>query len=335
MASHMVTRRVILGATAALPLARPGLPRAQGAATTWTAYTYSASAQQTAYKGLEALVRQVEQATKGTLKIRPNVGGSLPINTQNITQATGDGLLQLSDDGFFVGAIPVGGVLRLPMLITSLEEAERAGAAVRPFIERAYKRRGCVLLAQYWYPPQVIWSTRPIASLGDLRGQKMRVTSPEQSEFVRRFGGTAITIGAPEVPSALQSGTVDGVLTASVGGGRLWHDLLKANYRLAVNYFDAFFIANDEAFAELPRATQDILRHEAEVAARNITKEHFRDEEEVTRQLAAGGITVTEAKPEDVALGRERIASFWEEWGKRQQSDSREALAAARRALGR
>ena len=330
-----VDRRVLLGAAAALPLARPGLPRAQGAPTTWTAYTYSASAQQTAYKQLEALVQRVEQATNGALKIRPNVGGSLPINTQNITQATGDGLLQLGDDGFFVGAIPVGGVLRLPMLITSREEAERAGAAVVPFVERAYKRRGCVLLAQYWYPPQVIWSTRPLASPEDLRGQKLRVTSPEQGEFIRRFGGTAITIGAPEVPSALQSGTVDGVLTASVGGGRLWKDLLKANYRLAVNYFDAFFIANDEAFARLPRATQDVLRNEAGVAARAITEEHFQDEAEVTRQLAAGGIAVTEAKPEDVARGRERITPFWEEWGKRQQSDAREALAAARRALGR
>jgi TRAP-type C4-dicarboxylate transport system substrate-binding protein len=330
-----MSRRILLGATVALPLARPALLCAQGTATTWTAYTYTPAVQLPPYKALEGIAQRVEQATNGALKIRPNAGGSLPINTQSITQATGDGLLQLADDGFFVGAIPMGGVLRLPMLISSREEAERAGTAVRPFMERAYKRRGCVVLSHYWYPPQVIWSTKPTASIEDLKGQKLRVTSPEQGEFIRRFGGTAITIGAPEVPSALQSGTVDGVLTASVGGGRIWKDLLKTNYRLPVNYFDAFFIANDEAFGALPRATQDILRREAETAARSITEEHFREEEDLTRQLAASGITVTEPKPEAVAHARETIAPFWEEWGKRQQSDTREALAAARRALGR
>ncbi len=331
MTLPLAPRRALLGAAAALAL--PRLARAQQV--TWTAYSFVPSAQLVPYKQLEALAQRIEQQTGGAFRIRPNVGGSLPINTQNITQATGDGVVQMADDGFFVGAIPVGGVLRLPMLINSREEAEKAGAAVRPFLERAYKRRGCVLLSHYWFPGQVIWSTKPTASLDDLKGQKLRVTSPEQGEFIRRFGGTAVTIGGPEVPSALQSGAVDGVLTASVGGGRLWKDLLKTCYRLPVNYFDAFFIANEEAFGKLSRDQQALLKREAEAAARNSTEEHFREEDAITAQLAAGGITMTAAKPSDVTLGRERIMPYWDEWAARQQSDSKEALAAARRALGR
>jgi TRAP-type C4-dicarboxylate transport system substrate-binding protein len=318
-----------LGAT----LAAPVVARAQGV--TWTAYSFTPSAQLVPYKQLEALAQRVEQATNGGLRIRPNVGGSLPINTQNITQATGDGVVQMADDGFFVGAIPVGGVLRLPMLIATKEEALTAAAAARPFLERAYKRRGCVLLSHYWFPAQVIWSSKPTASLDDVRGQKLRVTSPEQGEFIRRFGGTAVTIGGPEVPSALQSGAVEGVLTASVGGGRLWKDLLKTSYRLPVNFFDSFFIANEDAFNALPRATQEILRREADTAARNSTEEHFREEDVFTRQLAEGGIVMTAAKPEDMTRGLERIRPYWDEWAARQQSDSKEALAAVRRVLGR
>lgn len=332
MTLPLASRRALLGVAGAA-LALPRLARAQQV--TWTAYSFTPSAQLVPYKQLEALAQRIEQQTGGAFRIRPNVGGSLPINTQNITQATGDGVVQMADDGFFVGAIPVGGVLRLPMLINSREEAEKAGAAVRPYLERAYKRRGCVLLSHYWFPGQTIWSTKPTNSLDDLRGQKLRVTSPEQGEFIRRFGGTAITIGGPEVPSALQSGAVDGVLTASVGGGRLWKDLLKVNYRLAVNYFDSFFIANEEAFGKLSRDQQALLKREAETAARNSTEEHFREEEELTRQIGAGGITIVPAKAEDVVRGRERITPYWDEWAARQQSDSKEALAAARRVLGR
>jgi TRAP-type C4-dicarboxylate transport system substrate-binding protein len=330
----ILRRRHLLGAAAAgLPLAAATPLRAQS--TSWTVYSSAPSVQLTPYKELEALAQRLEQATNGALRLRLNVGGSLPINIQTITQATGDGVVQMADDSFFVGAIPVGGVLRLPMLVQTAEEAIRVGPVVLPFVERAYKRRGCVVLAQYWFPNQVIWSTKPLASLDDLRGMKMRVTSPEQGEFIRRFGGTAVTIGGPEVPSALQSGTVDGVLTASVGGGRLWKDLLKTSYRLAVNSFNAYFIANEEAFAKLTPAQREILRRETEVAARNTTESHFREEEELTRQIAAGGIVTTPAKPADIARGVERITPFWTEWAQRQQADTREALAAARRVLGR
>ena len=55
---------------------------------------------------------------------------------------------------------------------------------------------------------------------------KLRVAQPEQGEMVRRFGGTSVTISAPEVPAALDRGVVDGIFTAGVGAV-LWKDLLK------------------------------------------------------------------------------------------------------------
>ena len=59
---------------------------------------------------------------------------------------------------------------------------------------------------------------------------KLRVTSVEQGEFIRRFGGVSLTLGSPDVAAALDRGVVEGVLTASSGGGIAWHDLLKYRY---------------------------------------------------------------------------------------------------------
>lgn len=86
---------------------------------------------------------------------------------------------------------------------------------------------------------QVIWGRRPITSLDDIKGVKLRVASPEQGEFVRRFGGVSITMGAPEVPSALDRGVVDGILTGGVGAV-LWKDLLKSGYLLVVNVNNSY-----------------------------------------------------------------------------------------------
>ena len=92
---------------------------------------------------------------------------------------------------------------------------------------------------------------------------KLRVAQPEQGEMVRRFGGTSVTISAPEVPSALDRGVVDGIFTAGVGAV-LWKDLLKFGYLIPVNWNNSYIIANTEAFKKLSPDLQAKLRKAAQ-----------------------------------------------------------------------
>ena len=194
------------------------LPNTALAQTAWTSYTYTPAATLAPAKG----VARLADAMQKDIALRQHLGGSLPINATNITQAVADGVVQFGDDGFFHGNIAIGGVMRLPMLIATADEMARAQKAVYPYLEAAYAKKGIVLLGYYHYPIQSAWSRKPLASLDDLKGTKMRVTSPEQGEFVRRFGGVPVTISASEVPSALDRGVVDGVFTAASGGGKIW-----------------------------------------------------------------------------------------------------------------
>ena len=95
---------------------------------------------------------------------------------------------------------------------------------------------------------------------------KLRVAQPEQGEFVRRFGGTSITMSAPEVPAALDRGVVEGIFTAGVGAV-LWKDLLNG-YLLVVNVNNSYFIANTDAYKKLSPDLQGKLRKVAEDTAR-------------------------------------------------------------------
>ena len=106
---------------------------------------------------------------------------------------------------------------------------------------------------------QIAWSSKKLTSLDDLKGQKIRATSPEQIEFLKRFGANGLTVGAPEVPSALERGVVDGVLTANAGGGKVWKDLLKYCYEIGLNFFEANIVVNKEAYAKLPANYRDLL----------------------------------------------------------------------------
>lgn len=318
--------------TAAAGVLRPCAARA---AVEWSCYTYVPAATLTGARGMQRIVDGVGKATNGGLRIAVNLAGSLPISATTITQAVASGVMQMGDDGFYQGNIPIAGILQLPMLMDTPQQFATALAVMRPYVERAYAKKGIVLLGGYYFPPQVAWSRRRLESLADLRGQRMRVSSPQQAAFVQAFGGIAETLGAEEVPTALDRGVIQGVFTASAGGGRIWQDLLKYNYRLGPNYFNSYIIANQAAFARLPPDAQAALRSVVTEVTPSETAELYQEEQQVTAELRKGGMIVTEAKPADVALGIGRMKGYWEQWARARGPEAADALAKVRAAIGR
>ena len=332
----MTTRRIPLRiAMAGLYAAAILAASPASAQTSWQGYTYIPAATQAPARGVARIAEAMRAEGPDGLALRMHLGGSLPINATNITQAVSDNTVQFGDDGFFQGNVPVGGVMRLPMLITTHEEMDAASAIVLPYLEAAYAKKNIVLLGYYHYPVQSAWSRKKLSSLEDLKDSKMRVTSAEQGEFVRRFGGIPITIGAAEVPSALDRGVVDGVFTAASGGGRIWKDLLKYQYGIGPNYFDAVLIANRDAFNKLTPAAQAKLRQQAREAALWITSETLREEAEVSTQLKAGGIAMTPVTARDMDAGSKRMSGYWDEWAKSRGPEAIEVLGKIRAALKR
>src|ERR1700755_3120649 len=95
-------------------VAAAGSARAE---TVWDMYVTQAVGTTITAQGEMAMIERIEKETNGEVKIKFHLAGSLPINVTNITQAVADGVVQFADDGFFQGNIPIGGILRLPLLI--------------------------------------------------------------------------------------------------------------------------------------------------------------------------------------------------------------------------
>jgi TRAP-type C4-dicarboxylate transport system substrate-binding protein len=300
----------------------------------WDLYTYMPS-QNASVKRVQVMLDDIKKETGGKLNIRLHLGGSLQISTTNITQAVGDNVVQMGDDSFFTGNIPVSGVMRLPLLIRTYEEFDKAAKVVDPVMAAAYAKRGIIMLGRYHYPPQVLWSSKKLTSLADLKGQKLRVTSPEQAEFLKRFGATSVTIGTPEVAPALERGVIDGVVTASSGGGVIWKDLLKYNYRLGVNYVDNVIIVNADAFGKLPADMQAKVRKIVADAMPQVTQALLDDEDAFTKKFQADGIVVTLPNPNDVKEVGTQFAPFWDSWAKTRGPETVETLSKVRAVLGR
>lgn len=329
-----ILRRMAIAVAALAVLALGVVVAPTGAAAQqWKFYTYNPSAAHPNTVAIQDMLKEIEQKTGGKMAMRLSLGGSLTISSTDITQAVADNIVQIADDGFFTGNIPIGGVLRLPMLINSREEFIKAMGVMEPYLRDALAKQGVTLLATYLYPEQSAWSSKELRKLEDIKGQKLRVTAPEMGVLVERLGGIPVTIGAPEVAPSLQRGVVDGVFTASAGGGQIWNEMLKYNYRIKASYFDSLIIANTEAFERLPKEQQDIIRTAAKKVADRMTAEMKDREATITKELAGEGMIVTEPTPEETQRAIAKMEDYWPEWAAGVGPEAEEALSEVRAVL--
>jgi TRAP-type C4-dicarboxylate transport system substrate-binding protein len=305
------------------------------AATVWEAYVYNPVASQPSVAAVARMIEDIKKGTNGELEINLHLGGSLPIKADGITAALSDGVIQIGDDGFATGTIPITAILRLPMLIQSPAELKKAMDILRPHLDDAYGKRGIVVLGQYSYPFQVIWGRKKITSLADIKGLKLRTTSVEQGEFIRRFGGISLTIGAPDVAAALDRGLVEGALTASSGGGIAWHDLLKYRYAFPTSYVNSTFVVNKEALEKLSPANQKVVRDAAAAETVWAFEEMNRVEDELTAKWGKEGMVLTNPTPDEIKEATDKMRPYWDEWASKHSAEAVSILKEIRAAVGR
>lgn len=327
-------RRFVGAAAAASAVPAIGSHTVANAAENWRLYIFLPSPTMNTSQGLSKMAERLQAESNGELNVRFHVGGSLQIPVTNMTSAVADGVVQFGDDGFYHGTFPWGGAIRLPMLVQTEEEFAQAQQIMRPYLESAYLKKGVLLLAQYAYPAQVGFSRRKLTSLEDYKGQKLRVSSAEQGEFVRTFGGVPVTLGTPEVPSSLDRGVIDGVFTSAAPGGWSWRESLKFNYRLVIGFFDANLIVNKAAFDKLSPAMQQKMRTIVTETAPTLSAVMKRDDDATIEQLKSV-MTVSMAGADEVKRATAAMAPYWDSWARTKGPEAVEIVGKLRAAFKR
>jgi TRAP-type C4-dicarboxylate transport system substrate-binding protein len=243
--------------------------------------------------------------------------------------------VQMGDDASFVGNVPVGGLVRLPMFLRTRADFEKAWDLEAEYLRADLAKKNVVLLGRYIYPENVAWSKKKLTSLADFTGQKIRVISPEQAEFMKALGAIPVTLGTSEVAAALDRGVIDGALTASSGYGYVWRDLFKYSYRLNVSFIDSLIIVNKGAWEKLPQVTRTKVQALVNDYTTRISAGMAAEDGELTKKLAAGGIVITEPPAAELAEAEKRIAPYWKEWGEKRGGSANEALLKVRSTLNR
>src|SRR5882762_4074199 len=111
----------------------------------WNFYHHQSAPLFATSRGAKMLSEELEKSTNGELKARLHLSGTLQIQANNITPAVADNVVQLADDLFNSGNIPVAGIPRLPGLVRTLDEFNKTADVLRPYLEKSFGEKGVIM----------------------------------------------------------------------------------------------------------------------------------------------------------------------------------------------
>ena len=213
----------------------------------------------------------VDKATGGKLKIQVHPNASL-FKAHEIKRAVQGGQAQIGEIllSGYSNEDPLFGVDSVPFLATSYADAAKLWKASRKAIEDRFAKQGMMVLYSVPWPPQGIYSSKPLNSVADMKGLKMRTYNPYTSRIAELAGAQPVTIQAAELAQAFATGAVNANITSGATG----YDT-KA-WEVVKNYYDTqawlpknVVFVNKEAFDALDKPSQDaVMKAAADAEAR-------------------------------------------------------------------
>ncbi|MBI3707217.1 MAG: TRAP transporter substrate-binding protein [Proteobacteria bacterium] len=167
--------------------------------------------------GSEAFAREVEQLSKGTMKVEVFHAGKLggiPAQIANVFSGSQD--MHLLYPEFLSNFAPEAKLISLPYLFDNLEHLQRfyKSELWKPAIDKL-DSQGAVLLDKDWTwmirDPRGLISVKPVFAPDDMKGFKLRIWEDKSAiETWRGFGAITTVVPRPEMYLAFKQGIIQG-----------------------------------------------------------------------------------------------------------------------------
>jgi TRAP-type C4-dicarboxylate transport system substrate-binding protein len=275
----------------------------------------------------------VEKATGGKLKIQVHSNASL-FKANEIKRAVQGGQAQLGEIllSGYSNEDPMFGVDSVPFLATSYADAAKLWKASKKAVEERFAKQGMAILYSVPWPPQGIYSSKPINSVADLKGLKMRTYNPYTSRIAELAGAQPVTIQAAELAQAFATGAVNANITSGATG----YDT-KA-WEVVKNYYDTqawlpknVVFVNKAAFDALDKATQAEVAKAAAAAEARGWKTSEEKNHWYLDQLAKNGMTVSAPSAQLKSDFKKIGDTMTAEWNKTAGADGQAVIDAYRK----
>ena len=277
---------------------------------------------------LEPFRKELEEKSKGRIKVAIHPGGALaaaPAHYENVVAGAFD--IGWTLQGYTPGRFPLSGIVELPFLWSSAQEATRVFWQMfeeLPALQNEY--RDVKVLATWTHDLGQLYTTsKPVRTLADLRGLKIRAPGPVQVSMLRALGAVPVTMPAGEIYDALERGVVDGLVIglSAIKGFRL--DQLVKHATLANSYVAAMIVAmNQQSYKKLSAEDRALLDSLTGKRMAMLGATNYDDEaDDGLDALKKAKASIYQLAPAEMEKWKQATAQVNKEWLKEMESKGR------------
>jgi len=184
-------------------------------------------------------------------------------------------------------------------------------------VDALYNKYGMTLIG-WWIPGhESLISSRPIPDVASLKDFKFRSPPGMESMIFTALGAKPIVMDFGEVPTALQTGLIDGAdyssLATNYAGGH-YEQNKYATYPGFHSMPADHLACNTKVWNKLKPHEQGAMKAGIEIAGRTITSLVERKNAEAVKALNEMGVTLHDWSREDRLKFRNAALGAWEEW---------------------
>jgi len=252
---------------------------------------------------LEEWCREVKSRTNGRVQVDFYPGGILtpaPQTYDSVTTGIAD--IGFAPMGVTPGRFPLAEVMEQPM---GIYNASLMTGLSNDFY-RAFKPREFAQVKMLFFlsaSPGLLHTKRPVRSLEDLRGLKVRCLGGTAARVLKALGTVPIIIPTGDTYDALRKGIVDGVVAAWDSLETMkWGEILPyttVSYHAATGA-PGFVVMNKARWNSLPRGAQRIIEMLGEEYAVNLSRLwDEKDQNTIKKWTAKGHVSIYLSREEE------------------------------------
>jgi TRAP-type C4-dicarboxylate transport system substrate-binding protein len=291
------------------------LAPSSAAAQQFTIKISSPTVNDVSHEWMKAFKSGVEGKSNGQIKVEmypANQLGQIPATVEGVALGTIE--VTIPATGFLLGLEPRFQIFDAPGLFDDIQQGQRvlSDPEFRKRLVTFGASKGVEPLVVYPHSPLMLLSHKPVRSIGDIRGQKIRVpgSAPLHIEPFKKLGASPVSMPLGEVISAMQNRAIDGLIAgASVFTAFKYYDIAKGLTALPGSFIIVAALTNRDFLKSLGPQREAMVREEALKAQAAVMGSSPADVKRTFDTWRQNGGEIIELGPEDAGKYREQVTS--------------------------
>jgi TRAP-type C4-dicarboxylate transport system substrate-binding protein len=272
----------------------------------------------------------VEKESNGKIKIQTYLGGVLHSAKDGFKAAVND-ITDMTPayTMYQAGSFNLPHVLDLPFAFPNSMVAVKVAEELYPkYFKKEFEAMGVYLANYNANGTYNLFTKKPVASLEDLKGMKIRAAGGTPSKIMKSLGAVPVAVPAPEAYNAFQRGMVDGVAFYDTGAiAYRVHELTTYITEVKMDTPANSWAFNRKSFDSWPPEVKRFMYNMQRRLSMMYGIEFYRQDQLSRQILEARGIKVIKLAPQEATRWKAAVEPLWEEFVKENEAKGLPARA--------